>query len=251
MKTRIYEDKVSLYKLWRDTRLGKLNSAFDESRFLVDVLSKKPAIKSVLDLGGGIGLHSSMLAQNDFQATIFDQSISALKLASEASSQLDTINGSFETINLDASFDASICMWSSLTYVLEETGRRNFYDWISQHTRYLVVLDQSNFYLQPPLAEDICQGKDSRYELKVTRKSTMTPEWRRHTDYIYEVYHYNSSITEKISDQEIQDYLSVEQLKSYLGNRWELTELLGDYDLKAKYDRNTSSRMITIFIRKD
>lgn len=64
MKTKIYESLAGLFPLWRDTTLGIKKHEKKETKFIIGILNKYPGkIKTVIDLGGGVGLHAGLLVK--------------------------------------------------------------------------------------------------------------------------------------------------------------------------------------------
>lgn len=245
MKTRIYEDLAHLYTLWRDACLGERASEKREVEFLHDLFAKHGGIKTVIDLGGGVGVHSGILSDMGYEMTLFDQSEKALSIAKNQMPTLKTMQGSFETIDVPQSFDASICMWSTLSYVLEEGGQKHFYQWIADHTKSLIVLDEPNFALYPSVFHKLYDGEDDRNIIKITRDWTLENNLKR-TKFRYEVTNKNTGKTECFDDQETQQYLTLNELQNLLGKKWQLDNMYGDYDLSEKFEPKTSMRMITV-----
>ncbi len=246
MRTRIYEDLADLYTLWRDTSLGEAGSEKREVQFLVNLFDAHQ-IKSTIDLGGGVGLHARGLTERGYDVTLFDQSEKALTIAKEHLPALKTSHGSFETINLDTTFDASICMWSTLSYVWDKKDQQHFYEWVGTHSSKLIVLDEPNFSLYPQEFHKIYTGGDAHRSIKITRDWTMENNLKR-TRFLYEVRDKVTSEVTKYEDQEVQQYLTLEEMQHFLGKDWKLEKIYGDYDTNASFDLKTSPRMIFIFI---
>jgi len=113
MKTKIYEDLADLFSLWRDTTLGQKGHEKKEVDFIEDAFKAHSGeIKSVIDLGGGVGLHAGLLLKHGYDVTLFDQSKKALAIAKKNYPKLKIVQGSFEKINLNKQYDAAVCMWS-------------------------------------------------------------------------------------------------------------------------------------------
>ena len=242
----IHNDLAEFYSLWRDACLGKKTSEADEVKFLLDVLTNSSNMKSVIDLGGGVGLHAIALAENGFDVTLLDKANTALSIAKRTSPQLKTVQSSFESISLNQNFDASFCMLSSLSYVLEDSGREAFYDWIKTHINYLAIFDQINPLHLPKTHSDNCQSEDKHFRVNIIR------EWHfeedlLHTSFVYEFVDKASQATKIINDDHMQKFLTVEELVAYMGKQWRIVALLGDCNLKHPFDQKKSPRMITVF----
>lgn len=247
-EAKIYDDLAEFYTLWRDACLGKKCSEADEVRFLLDAFAGSTAINSIIDLGGGTGTHAIPLTKHGFDVTILDKSDNALAIARRNCSDVKTVQSSFETISLTRKFDASICMLSSFTYVLDEAGRRHLYGWMAEQTNDLMILDQGNFNRYLKTQNDRFSGEDKHFSLKVARDWFME-EKTKHTSFIYEFMDKDSQSAKVITDEQVQRYVPMEDLVSYLGKAWRLVALLGDYNLKHMFDERTSPRMICIFKR--
>jgi 2-polyprenyl-3-methyl-5-hydroxy-6-metoxy-1,4-benzoquinol methylase len=250
MKTRIYEDLAGLYQLWRDTCLGERGSEKREAEFVKNILEAHSSVKTVIDLGGGIGLHSRTLTEEGFDVTLLDQSEKALSIAKESMPSLKTVASSFETLDLDTTFDASICMWSTLSYVPKSEAQKHFYSWLASHTNSVIILDEPNFSLYPSTFHKVYEGEDFENTLKITRDWKMTDNLKV-TDFIYEVQNKTTGVTDIFNDSETQQYVTQKELQSLLGEKWKLESVYGDYDLKAEFRPETSTRMIYVFTPKD
>ncbi len=250
MKTKIYESLANLFPLWRETILGKQGHEKTEVDFVTSVLNKYPSeIKSVIDLGGGVGLHSHLLKESGYDVTLFDRSEKALQIAKENDPSLKVVQGSFEDIGVAGSFDASICLWSTLSYVYSEDGRKKFYDWQKNHTGKVIILDEANFYRYSENFHKVYFGEDSNHIMKVVRDWTLTKDNLKETKFTYEITDKNTGRTETIEDAESEQYVPVEKLEEYLGAEWKLQYLCGDYNLNSAFDKTNSSRIIAVFFK--
>lgn len=250
MKTKIYENLAELFPLWRETTLGKIGHEKEETNFVVDVFKKHSnQIKTVIDLGGGVGLHSNLLQKAGYDVTLFDQSKKALEIAKRNNPNLKIVHGSFETIDLEQEFDAAICMWSTLTYIFSESGRENFYNWQKTHIKKIVILDEANFYRYDQKFHKIYFGENEKYKLKVIRDWELTDENLKKTKFVYEIFDKKTGKTEIVDDAEDEQYVEIKKLKEYLGSEWDL-EIYGDYNLNSLFDKEKSPRIISVFFRK-
>jgi ubiquinone/menaquinone biosynthesis C-methylase UbiE len=252
-EARIYDDLAEFYQLWREVCLGKKASEADELRFIADVFASSSAITSVIDLGGGVGVHAIALAKHGFDITLLDKSAKAISIAKRNLPTLKVALANFESIDLPQTYDAAICMLSSLTFILEESGQRHFYNWLKHHTRDLIILDQSNFHRYAKTASEKSfserlEGEDKHFYLRIARDWFIENNLKQ-TSYLYEFVDKASEATKVIPDGQIQRYVPIEQLVSFLGKDWRLVALLGDYSLKHMFDEYTSPRMISVFKR--
>lgn len=243
---RIHDDLAEFYSLWRDACLGKKASEVDEIKFLLNTLSSSFNIKSVIDLGGSVGLHAIPLAKHGFDVTLLDRANNALAIAKRTRPELKTVQCAFEAISLEQNFDAGLCMLSSLSYLLEETEREAFYKWIRTHVNDLAIFDQINILRLPKSYTDNCQAEDKHFRLNLLR------EWHfeedlLHTSFVYEFVDKASEATKIINDHQVQKFLSAEELVKYMGKEWRIIALLGDCSLQQPFDQENSPRMIAVF----
>lgn len=251
MKTKIYEDMADLFPLWRQTTLGLPDHEKQETDFVLDVFTRHTdGVRTIIDLGGGVGLHAGLLLQAGYDVTLFDQSEKALSIARKNHPNLKLVRGSFETIDVREKFDAAICMWSTLSYVLSEEGRKTFYDWQRTHIRKLIVLDEANFYKYPASFHRAYEGENEKYKMTVFRDWNLSSENLKDTKFVYELVDKKTGQKTTIDDAEQEQYVTVDQLQKYLGLDWTLSNLCGDYDLQKRYDRQESPRMIPIFCKQ-
>lgn len=252
MKTLIYENIPHFYTLWRATCLQKQGAEKREAEFIIKTFKNHPAsIKTVIDLGGGVGVHSNILAKKGYDVTLFDQSKKALQIAKKTNSKIKIEHGSFETINLKSQYDAAICMWSTLSYIFNEKGRKHFYDWQKTHIKHLIILDEPNFYQYSHKFHKLYQGENKEFKMNVIRDWILSKKYLKKTKFVYEIFDKKKKSTSIVKDAENQQYVTVKQLEKYLGKKWQLKYVVGDYALNAPYNKNNSSRIITIFYKND
>lgn len=246
MKTKIYESMAEFFPLWRETTLGKTKHEVEETQFILDVIKKSgKEIKTIIDLGGGVGLHSNLLQKKGFDVTCFDQSKKALQIAKKNNPKLKTIQGKFENIKVKGKYDMAICIWSTLSYIYTEKGRKNFYEWQKEHIDKLVILDEANYNRYSSNFYKEYEGENNDYKLKVLRKWKLTKNNLKKTNFIYELTNKKTGKKKIIKDAENEQYVSVEKLKKYFGDKWNMC-LYGGYDTKLKYDKDNSIRIISV-----
>ena len=252
MKTKIYENFVQFFPLWRETTLEKRGNEIRETKFITDVFRKlHSTIKSVIDLGGGVGTHAIPLLEAGYDMTLLDRSKKALTIAKKKRSGLKIVRGSFEKLSVNKNYDAGICMWSTLTYIFSEKGREVFYGWLKTHIKRAIILDEANFYRYSSSFHKIYLGEDENYKMKVIRDWQLTKKYLKKTKFTYEITDKKTGITKRIRDAENEQYVTLEKIQGYLGSDWHLYHLAGDYDLRKKYKPKSSKRIIAVFVRND
>jgi Methyltransferase domain len=248
IEPRIHTDLAEFYCLWRDACLGKWSSEIEEVKFLLELFAGSQKVKSIVDLGGGVGLHTIPLSGHGFDVTLFDNSEFALAIAKRHVPGLQVVNSSFENIDLQQTFDAAICMFSSINYLLDEPERQHFFHWLRRHVGNLVVIDQINARRLPRVYSDSCRSEDKHFRLNILR------EWHfeedvMHTSFIYEFVDKESEATKIVNDEQKQKFLTEQELINYMGKQWRMVALLGEFDPHMSFDADKSPRMISIFKR--
>lgn len=92
-------------------------------------------------------------------------------------------------------------------------------------------------------------SENNRYKIKITRDWTLAKERLRKTKFLYEIFDKKTGKIKIIKDAEIQQYLNIEAIQKYLGSKWNLKYLCGDYNLLNLYTKSKSPRIITVFQR--
>jgi hypothetical protein len=138
-------------------------------------------------------------------------------------------------------------MWSTLSYVWDKKDQEHFYQWMANHTNRLIVLDEPNFSLYPQDFHKVYTGEDARHKLTITRDWTMEKNLKR-TKFLYEVTNKTTGKIEVYEDQEVQQYLTLEEIQNFLGKQWQMKKVYGDYSLESVFAPESSSRMIATFV---
>jgi hypothetical protein len=161
---------------------------------------------------------------------------------------LPIIKGDLENIDLEQTFDAAICLFSTLNYLIEEEDRKHFFHWLTSHTKEVAIFDQLNIRRLARVYSDSCQSEDKHFRLNILREWHFEEEIM-HTSFAYEFVDKESEATKIVNDEQRQKFFSEEELISYMGNRWRMVALLGEYNSNLAFDPDNSPRMISIFRR--
>lgn len=252
MNTKIFNDLSNLYPLWRKALLGKSDHELIEIEFIKDLLMGfNGQVQTVIDLGGGVGTHAVPLQRAGYGLTLFDCSREALAIAKIKEPELNIVRDSFESINLSSNYHAAICMWSTLSYISTEKGRQHFYEWVSSHVEHCLIFDQPNFSRYPISSSKRHLFEDANHHLGVLREWTFDPEHGiKKTNYRYKIHAKKTSTKTMIYDQEEQHYVELPKLHKYLGAKWKIQQIYGNYSLSDKFNPATSERMIAVYARK-
>lgn len=247
---KIHDELAEFYSLWRDACLHKKASEHDEVNFLLKIFASSANAKTIIDLGGCVGLHAIALAKHGFDVTLLDSSKRALDIAKRTSPSLKTVQSNFDSIAVDDNFDISISMLSSANHLLDENDRESFYSWIKTHINHVAVFDQLNILSLPKTHTDSCHSEDKHFRFNVLR------EWHfegdlLHTSFVYEFVDKASEATKIMNDSQVQKFISAEELVKYMGKEWRIVALLGDCDLKQPFDPEKSPRMIAVFKKQN
>ncbi len=253
-KTLMYERLTGLYPFFRESMEEGKGSEQRELRFILDMVkrSERP-IKTIIDLGGGIGTHAHELQKKGYTVAVFDQSKKVLAEARKKSSKLRTIHGTFETISLNETFDVAMCLWSTFPYILIEKGRKHFFNWLKNHVRHLIILDEANFYRYLKMKEfhKIYEPvEDGKYKFVLTRDWIINKDKLRKTSYVYTITNKRTGDMKLIQDEEVQQYLSANEIQTHLGKQWNAWGLFGDFKQTSTFDKQSSPRLISVFERR-
>ena len=87
-------------------------------------------------------------------------------------------------------------------------------------------------------------------KIKIDRRWTITPDYRRATTYRYDITDLTTGEVQHFDDSEIQQFFPASTLERMLGTRWTLERTLGDYSARVPYEQDESHRLITVFRKK-
>ncbi|HUS60381.1 MAG TPA: class I SAM-dependent methyltransferase [Nevskiaceae bacterium] len=223
-----------------------------ECRFLNDVFQsyKSGKILKILDLGCGTGRHSCFLAKVGYKVTGIDLAGDMLKIARNKCPKVEFKEMDFTNPKFPKNFfDASICMWTTIGYILSEDKIKTFIKNIYCITEHLFVLDSSN-YENPAKNKPLIEGENIIRLPKAVIKSSYKRQYDKEAKLRRDAY-----VTELIEkgkkpvifrEREELKMWSLEEIKNFLRPRFRILKVYGDYSLEKTYYPKTSKRKIII-----
>lgn len=221
-----------------------------ECKFLVQIFKKycEEKITTILDLGCGTGRHASLLQKMGFKVTGIDLSEDMLKIARKKSPKSTFIQMDFCRPKFDKnSFDASICMWSTIGYILEEKKFKNFVKNLAKVTRKVFVLSSTNHERHDFQPEEVSEritpipGGEIRTSIvrRYDRKTGIRKEWYKYL--IIE----NKRLT-SLEDTNRLRLWRIDELQELLQPEFKIVAVYGDYSTEVMFDKNKSDKKIII-----
>lgn len=226
----------------------------EECDFLDNIFNKfgKGQISKILDLGCGTGRHVSLLQKMGYKVTGIDSSPQMLKVAREKSPDTTFIKMNFLSPKFTRdSFDASICMWSTIGYILDKEKFKEFIKNVSRVTKEILVLSSTNHetdYFQPnEIAEKTVPIPGGKIKTKIVR------HYDNKTGIREEKYGY--SITEKDKRVNFMDknrlrLWKVDEIKKLLLPEFRILKIYGSYSIKDVFNKPTSDKKIIVARRE-
>lgn len=117
----MYADAAPFYDIIHDAR-GR-NADSEAELVIGEIRHRAPAAKTLLDVGCGTGAHLPRFAR-DFDAAGVDLSEQMLAIAAVRCPDLPLTEGDFRSFDLGRRFDAIVCLFSGIGYLLEERDLR-------------------------------------------------------------------------------------------------------------------------------
>lgn len=134
-----------------DEKYAKYYDLFNEGKdyekecdFLEEIFKKFGGeVKTILNLGCGTGMHDLELSKRGYEMTGLDLSEEMIKIAKKRCPEINFIVGDMSNFNIDKKFDAVICMFSSLGYLIEDKQIEDFLKSVKKHLNKngLLIID--------------------------------------------------------------------------------------------------------------
>jgi ubiquinone/menaquinone biosynthesis C-methylase UbiE len=209
---------------------------------------------SILDLGCGTGEHLSILKKLGIKCVGIDNSKEMLKVALERNpSGIEFVNSDFKHFDYYNQFDAVLCLFGSMVYLLHDTDIDNFFwnTWRALKPGGFGIFEL--WHSKPvkkignkPLSH-ISRTKYNDAIIERERGFTILNEANRtivQVDYLYKVISYESSGT--YSDSHIMRAFTLDEITTFIkSNGFELQSVYAN-SLKEKFSEN-SNKMLIIF----
>lgn len=226
-------------------------TAEQECQFLNDIFQKfgKGKIKKVLDLGCGTGRHSCILSKMGYRMTGIDLSEEMLAVARSKCPNVDFKKMSFNKLEFPENFfDAAICMWTTIGYLLSKRDFKTFVKKVYYVTKYLLVLDSSN-YENPDKTKPVEKGEGLVTLPGLIIKSSYTRNFDKKTKIREEKYNYELIKKGRnlcFEDENCLRMWTLAETTNLLFPEFRLLEVYGGYSLDQKFVADKSDRKLII-----
>ncbi len=209
-------------------------------------------IQKVLDLGCGTGRHAAFLQKMGYKVTGIDLSDQMLDTARKKSSESTFLKMDFCSPKFKRNFfDASICMWSTIGYILDENKFKEFVKNIAKVTKKILVLSSTNHekddFQSDEKSEKVILLPDGKIKTNIVR------HYNNETGIREEKYKYliiEKDRVTKFSDKNRLRLWKIEEIKRLLWPEFEILNIYGDYSVKDFFDIRKSDKKIIICKKK-
>ena len=209
---------------------------------------------AVLDLGCGTGEHLGILKKSGVKCVGIDSSSEMLKIAKERNpSGIEFINGDFKIFDFYNQFDAVLCLFGSMAYLLNDIDIDNFFwnTWRALKPGGLGIFEVWNSIPvkkigNKPLSH-ISRTKYNDTIVERERGFTIVNDVNRtivQVDYIYKVISYEDSGT--YSDSHTMRAFTFEEIAKFIKTNGLEIQYVFANSRKEKFNEN-SNKMIIVF----
>lgn len=222
-----------------------------ECKFLNEIFQKlgKGKIFRVLDLGCGTGRHTFYLAKMGYKMTGVDLSGEML-----AQARLKCPAAEFKKMNFiksefpPESFDAAICMWSTIGYLTTKDSFKTFVKNSYSLVKHLLIIDSSN-YENPREAKVLEKGSRLVKLPKVLIKSEYLRFFDKKTrirkeSYLYELAEMGKKT--RVKDENQLRMWTLDEITTLLCPDFKILKVYGDYSIDQDFEVNNSRRKIIV-----
>lgn len=254
--TRSMDKKMEVNKRILYTKLAKYydylvpSTTKEECDFLDEIFNKfgENKIFKILDLGCGTGRHASLLQQMGYQVTGIDLSTQMLKVAKEKSPQSTFIKMDFCSPKFENDFfDASICMWSTIGYILDKDEFRKFVRNVSRATREILILSSTNHergnFQTDEITERVTLIPSGKITTKIMRHYDSKTEIREE-NYKYSIIENGKLV--KLIDRNKLRLWKIREIENLLLPEFKILNVYGDYSINDIFNINNSDKKIIV-----
>lgn len=209
---------------------------------------------SILDLGCGTGEHLNALKKFGVKGVGIDSSPEMLEVAKKRyPSGIEFVNKSFRSFDYYNEFDAVLCLFGSMVYLLNDKDVDNFFwnTWralkpggigifeLWHSTPVRKIKNRSLTHVSRTKYEDVIIERERGFNIIEESKRTIVK-----VDYLYKVQSSNSSDT--YSDSHIMRAFTLDEITAFIkSNGFDIQNVFAN-SLKEKFNEN-SNKMLIIF----
>ncbi len=211
-----------------------------ECNFLEEIFKRfGQGIKTILDLGCGTGFHDLELSKRGYEITGLDLSKEMIEIAKEKAPKVKFEVGDMSNFNLNENFDAIICLFSSIGYLVENKQIENFFKCVKNHLKEngLLIIDCWNgLAVMHELPSS--RKKDVEIEgLKIIRKSFPDLDSKNHINNVrfnVKIFQDNSLI-DGYEEQHKVRFFFPKEIEKYMNDEgFNLVKICPSYDLNKE-----------------
>ena len=228
------------------------NDTRQETKLLERVFGLPKPKYQVLDCCCGVGRHAFALANAGCIVKGIDFSESQINNAQLIHNHSNVTYEVMDIrhINIQESFDAAICMWTTYNYLSLQNELRMFIEgvWNSLVDGGILVLDSKNI---PALEAKRVYHRVSCSDDGTEISLIISKDIYENTQNSLYMYFVVDSKNKKrfYYDYEHVRFYNANELQEIVGDLFEITKIYGDFD-GAEYDENSSERFITILRKR-
>ena len=224
----------------------------EEVQFIIDVtklyIGKKPVF---VDAACGSGRHSRLLAEKGFKVYAFDASKKLLSIARKKDSKTIYKHYDFRDFNFKEKVNCVYSLWEAYNYLSQPADIEKFLEnsFNALEKGGIIILDSRNFWKRGNQLEKKQARKynidEYNIELLISKKTILKD--RVHDGlFTYTIKNIKTGAQNIITYQELVRTWSPLEIAKYSKDKFEIINVFGDFNLKNKYKKSSSNRMIMV-----
>jgi len=227
----------------------------NEVEFLIKVAKKYIKEKLVfIDAACGSGRHSNILSKKGFKNYAFDASKKLLTIAKQRDRKTIYKHADFRNFHFKHKANCVFSFWEAYNYLSQqhdiEVFLLNCYKSLDKGG--ILVLDSRNFWKKQNRQEKVQHRKyqTAEYDIDLLiKKKTVLKDKIHEGLFEYNLTNKKTKIQNTIIDQELVRIWSPRELVTFSNGKFKLKEVFGDFDIRYKYKKLLSNRMIIVLER--